>query len=49
MGASTDAAPRPVSSEMAEKAEMSEMPELSEGMSSVSVSEMEPCPLRASI
>jgi hypothetical protein len=35
-------------SKVAKKAEMSEMPELFEGMSSVSISEMEPCPLRAS-
>jgi hypothetical protein len=36
-------------SEVAEKAEMSEMPKMSEGMSSVSISEMELCPSRASI
>jgi hypothetical protein len=35
-------------SEMAKKAKMSEMPELSKGMSSVSISEMEACPSRAS-
>jgi hypothetical protein len=38
-------------SEMAGEAEMSEMskmPELSKGMLSVSISEMEPCPSRAS-
>ena len=33
---------------VARKAKMSEMPKLSEGMSSVSISEMEPCPSRAS-
>jgi len=32
----------------AEMSEVSEMPELSEGMLSVSISEMEPCPSRAS-
>ena len=36
-------------SEVAEKAEMSEVPKMSEGMSSVSISEMELCPSRASI
>jgi hypothetical protein len=35
-------------SKLAEKAEMSKMPELSKGMSSVSISEMELCPSRAS-
>jgi hypothetical protein len=35
-------------SEMAKKAKMSEMPEMSKGMSSVSISEMELCPSRAS-
>jgi hypothetical protein len=38
-------------SEVARKAEMyevSKMPELSKGMSSVSISKMEPCPSRAS-
>jgi hypothetical protein len=33
---------------VAEKVEMSKMPKLSEGMSSVSISKMEPCPSRAS-
>jgi hypothetical protein len=32
----------------AEMSEMSEMPEMSEGMSSMSISEMEPCPSRVS-
>jgi hypothetical protein len=35
-------------SEVAKEAEMSEMPEMSEGMSFVSISKMEPCPSRAS-
>ena len=35
-------------SKVAKKAEMSEMPELSKGMSSVSISKMEPCPSRVS-
>jgi len=35
-------------SEVAKKAKMFEMPKLSEGISSVSISEMEPCPSRAS-
>jgi hypothetical protein len=35
-------------SKVAEKAKMSKMPEVSKGMSSVSISKMEPCPSRAS-